>query len=186
MSKRIDTDSAKTNASNFWPTPPDAVVPLVPELRLDLPAVPNRYFIEPCAGDGALVKALRVHGIICKVAFDNAPRDPDVRLGDAAKVDWGETAPDEIPLPVVTNPPWARHLLEPILANLIGTRVVWLLLPLDMAANLWTNPYMRYVNRIVPLGRVSWLGNGKAGMENSMWARFSPQVRSFITERKPK
>jgi hypothetical protein len=185
VSKRTDTDSAAENPSNFWPTPASAVEPLVPELRQDLPAPPRAYFVEPCAGDGALVRALRLHGIACRVAFDTEPRDSIVRRGDASRVDW--TVADGAPaIPVVTNPPWARHLLEPILVNIIGTRVIWLLLPLDYATNLWTNPYMRYVNRIVPLGRVSWKGNGRGGMENSAWFRFSPQVRSFITERKPK
>lgn len=182
MSKRIDTDSAKTNASNFWPTPLEAVVPLLEPLRQDVVAAKSR-FIEPCAGDGALVDALVFHNFACAAAFDTAPRRSDIRHGDAANVDWSTVNPA---IPAVTNPPWARHLLEPILAAVIGTRVVWLLLPLDYATNLWTNLYMRHVNCLVPLGRVSWLGNGQGGMENSAWFRFSPQVRSFITERKPK
>lgn len=182
MSKRTDTDSAVANPSNFWPTPPEAVTPLLEPLRQDVVLAKSR-FIEPCAGDGALVDALVFHNFVRAVAFDNEPRRSDIRHGDATTVDWSTVNPA---IPAVTNPPWARHLLEPILAAIIGTRVVWLLLPLDYTTNLWTNPYMRHVNRIVPLGRVSWKGNGKGGMENSAWFRFSPQVRSFITERKPK
>lgn len=178
MSKRTETSSAKTNPSDFWPTPPSAVLPLVPHLTLD---TLKNAFIEPCAGDGALVDALVAQGLECVLASDIAPRHTSIIQKDAAKMRLVSAI-----YPIVTNPPWARPLLEPILANLVGKAPVWLLLPLDMAANLWTNPYMRHVNKIVPLGRVSWLGNGKAGMENSMWARFDIKRQDFITERKAK
>ena len=181
MAKRTNTDSALTNRNNFWPTPREAVLPLVDHLRLDTIFSKWRY-VEPCAGDGALVDALAEQGFLCAGAFDVAPRRADIKARDAA------LAPVRlIPhLPRVTNPPWAKHLLKPILDNLVGQTVVWLLLPLDMAANIWTNPYMAHVNKLVPLGRVSWLGNGKAGMENSAWFRFDMLPQDFITERKAK
>lgn len=180
MAKRTNTDSATENPSNWWPTPSAAVVPLLEPLRDDVMASRGR-FIEPCAGDGALVDVLVFNNFECAVAFDTAPRRDDIRKGNAARI----TIHSRV-IPFVTNPPWAQHLLEPILANLVGKAPVWLLLPLDMATNLWTNPYMRHVNKLVPLGRVSWMNNGRAGMENSAWFRFDLRRHDFITIRHPK
>lgn len=176
MAKR--TPNTTPRPRDFWSTPPECVVPLVPHLTGD---IIKHGFVEPCAGAGALVDALAACGVKCIVAFDIAPQRAGIKTGDASKI----TVPGPS-IPIVTNPPWNRDMLEPILANIIGKTTVWLLLPLDYATNVWTNPYMRHVNKIVPLGRVSWLGNGKAGMDNSCWYRFDIKRQNFITERKPK
>lgn len=176
MSKRTPNTIARPR--DFWATPPEAVMPLVPYLRSD---VGTRGFVEPCAGAGALVDALAAHGVKCTVAFDIAPQRAGIRSGDASKV----TVPGPS-IPIVTNPPWKQALLEPILENIIGKTTVWLLLPLDYVANLWTNPFMAHVSRIVPVGRVSWLGNGQGGFDNVAWFRFSIPKPHIITERKRK
>lgn len=175
MGKRSDNDSAATNPSDFWPTPAAGVLPLVPHL------VPGSTFIEPCAGDGALIDELERHGFKCSMAFDVAPRREGIARRDASRI-----VGFNMVSPIITNPPWRRKLLEPILDNLVGQATLWLLLPLDYTTNLWTNRFMRHVNKIVPIGRVSWLGNGKGGMENSAWYRFERNIQDFIGERKPK
>ena len=177
MAKRTKTDSAAVNPRDFWPTPMEAVPPLVERLKV---TDPNGLIIEPCAGDGRLADALTANGLKVRIMSDIEPRRDDVRRGDASKLPF---APTHL---VVTNPPWSRDLLEPILHNMVGKTNAWLLLPLDYLANLWMAPFVPYVNQIVPLGRVSWLNNGKGGYENSAWLRFNWAQRNIVAARKPK
>lgn len=178
MSKR--TPGTTPRPRDFWPTPPAAVLPLVPHLREDTLSSNGRY-IEPCAGAGALVDALAAHSFSAAAAFDIEPQREDIRRGDASKL-----PPPGPHFPWVTNPPWSQHLLMPILANAVPRTPVWLLLPLDYAANLWMAPWLPYVDKLVPLGRVSWLGNGKGGYDNAAWMRFSMKRVFHIEPRTPK
>lgn len=172
MSKRTATESAKKNPKDFWPTPYRAVVPLVPHLT------PLDVFVEPCAADGQLVRHLLRHLQVCLSAFDIIPRGGGVQWGDAATAEYDRN------VQVITNPPFRRSLLEPLLDRWIGFVPCWLLLPSDYAINIWTNPYMRYVDKIVPIGRVSWMNNGVGGMENYAWFHFSLDRVGLISERK--
>ncbi len=168
MSKRTQTNSAEINPKNFWPTPKAAVDPL----RDVIPA--GTVYVEPCAGGGDLIGHL--DWLTCSAAYDISPSSPVI-----VQVDAVEVKPDK--RMIVTNPPFQWTLLKPLLDHWIGKRVCWLLLPLDMLANKRTAPYMAHVDRIVPLGRVSWLNNGKGGMENFAWFRFDTKEQPFIARR---
>lgn len=156
MSKRTQTSSAR----NWWPTPPDAVTPLLAVLP------PQTRFVEPCAGDGILARTLQQAGHLCMDAYDLEPRGPGVRLADALLT--------PLTCQAITNPPFERPLLVPLLEAWVRANALWLLLPLDHLANRWFGPYAPHVRRIVPVGRVSWLGNGKGGMDNHAWVLFHP------------
>jgi len=170
MSKRTKTASAATNPKNFWPTPREAVMPLTRHL------VPGTVYDEPCAGDGAIMRVLAEHGMLCAAAHDVIPTGPGILLGDATKLPVGGRL-------IVTNPPYAQPLLQPLLDHWIGNREAWLLLPSDMLMNVWSNPYVRHIDRILPLGRVSWMQNGQAGMENSAWLHFTKESVDLILPR---
>lgn len=58
---------------DFYPTPLAAVVPLLPHLDYS-------HFVEPCAGNGALIDHLRDAGFHCVAACDIHPKRHDVRL----------------------------------------------------------------------------------------------------------
>lgn len=167
MSKRTKTDNALKNPKDFWPTP------FKPIRKLAEVLPPFTVYEEPCAGDGAILRGLYDH--LCGDAYDFMPRAIGIRGADALTV-----RPKYL---VITNPPYRRSLLQPLLDHWIGRHECWLLLPLDMASNVWTNPYMRYVDRILPLGRVSWMQNGKAGMENSCWFHFGLDNVGLILHR---
>jgi hypothetical protein len=53
---------------DFYPTPYEAVVPLLPHLPWPC------SFIEHCAGDGALIRHLERAGHVCNFAYDIEPR----------------------------------------------------------------------------------------------------------------
>lgn len=170
MSKRTRTKSAINNPRNYWPTP----IGPINQLGRILPA--GMMYDEPCAGDGRLIRGLAPHGLFCVQAHDLVPQGAGIRIGNALNLPISGR-------PIITNPPYAKSLLEPLLDHWIGRTEVWLLLPSDMMVNKWTNPYMRFVDRILPIGRVSWMENGKAGFENSVWFRFSTDRVDLILNR---
>jgi len=70
---------------DFYPTPREAVVPLLAHIQ------PRQQFIEPCAGDGQLVRHLQKEGRVCIAAYDIEPRGNDICAGDAKAFTIAET-----------------------------------------------------------------------------------------------
>lgn len=155
----------------FWPTPFEAVKPLIPFL----PA--QAVYAEPCAGDGALIRHLSNLwlGGSCGHACDLVPNGVGVVVGDAREVTYR-------PEFFITNPPWpvVGGRGEPalsILQHLCGIARTWALLPWDFAANDYFSRISAACVQIVPIGRVSWLNNGKGGKDNAAWYLFDRQNR---------
>lgn len=101
MGKRSDFERVPRD---FYPTPAEAVPPLLAHLS------PGTKFIEPCAGDGALVDHLTAHGHRCLQASDIDPRRAGIAQVDALDLAWGPEA-------FITNPPWDRKVLHPLIIH---------------------------------------------------------------------
>lgn len=164
MSKR--TPGLPQRPRGFWPTPIEAVRPLIPHLP------PVADWIEPCAGDGALLRHL-VHlwpGGRCVAASDLEPQAEGIQQKDARYV---RQEPDLF----ITNPPWpvGGKKGDPalsIILHLMHLAPSWMLLPWDFGANVYYREVAAACVRILPVGRVSWLNNGKGGMDNCAWYLF--------------
>ncbi len=139
---------------------------------------PTLQFSEPCAGARVLADHLESLGHDCVEAYDLAPRDPRVDRGDACT---------RIPRRLaITNPPYSRNSAIPILKAAISwPHGAWLLVPHDWLANRWFAPFARHVGRLLPVGRVSWLGNGQSGFENSSWIWLQHRPVGFVLPRPP-
>lgn len=170
MSKRTATISTITNPKDFWETPLAAAAPLG-EI---LPSFTE--YDEPCAGNGALVEHLFKFDIFCAAASDINPRQPFITHANALDV-----KPTRM---IITNPPFSWPNLQPLLDHWIGTVECWLLLPLDMIANKRVSPYAVHIRQVLPIGRVSWLGNNKGGMENYAWLNFAIDPQRFVLPRR--
>jgi hypothetical protein len=148
-------------AQDYYPTPAKAVLPLLPHL------LPRTRFVEPCAGDGALIRALEAAGHICVHASDIELRAPNIVLDDAATCNLHEGSV------AVTNPPWAWDMLHPIIENLSAQLPTWLLLDADFMHNVRAARFMRQCRKIVSIGRVQWIADSKQfGKSNSCWMLF--------------
>ena len=90
---------------DFYPTPREAVLPLIPHLR------GIRTFAEPCCGDGALVRHLESFGLRCVYAGD---------IHDTGQDALDLTPADINGAPIITNPPFSRES-QPLLRRLIAT-----------------------------------------------------------------
>jgi hypothetical protein len=153
MGKRSDFERRE---ADFYQTPRVAVVPLIPYLR------GIRSFIEPCAGDGALVRHLEAFGLRCVYSGD-------IRTGQDALAFNGYGAADAI----ITNPPYTRDLMHRLIEHFQRIGPTWLLLELDWASTRQASPFMATCSDIVAIGRLKWIeGSKHTGKDNYGWFRF--------------
>jgi hypothetical protein len=146
---------------DFYPTPYEAVVPLLPHL-----AAATR-FCEPCAGDGRLIDHLASAGHVCASAWDIEPRRDDIAQKDA--LEWVIGNIDCF----ITNPPWAREILHPLIDHLSIEHPTWLLFDADWMHTRQSAPFMPYLRKIVSVGRVKWIPDSPfTGKDNCCWYLF--------------
>jgi hypothetical protein len=158
MGKRSDFERRERD---FYPTPYAAVVPLLGHLP------PRTLFVEPCAGDGALVSHLHRHGHHCVDATDIDPGNPFIGARDAltAQIGQGQF--------FITNPPWERTILHPLIEHLSDQAPTWLLFDADWMHTKQATPYLPRLRKIVSVGRVKWIPDSKmTGKDNCCWYLF--------------
>lgn len=155
---------------DFYPTPYEAVLPLLPFLP------DGTKFIEPCAGDGALIRHLEKNGHNCVGAFDIEPMAGGVAEGDAFQVmAFGADM-------FITNPPWDRKILHPLIMHLSEQCPTWLLFDADWMHTRQSSELMHRCAKIVSVGRVKWIpGTKNTGKDNCCWYLFhsSPSKTEF-------
>jgi hypothetical protein len=120
---------------DFYPTPVEAVVPLLAHLE------PRTVFIEPCAGAGDLARHLRAVGHQCIERVDIEPRAPGIFEADATVHRWAEDAGHFDCF--ITNPPWSREDLHKIIVNLSDQAPAWLLFDADWSHTRQPRPVSR-------------------------------------------
>ena len=161
MGKRSDFPRRK---NDLYITPEKAVLPLLPHLS------PGTRFIEPCAGTGALIDHLEKHGHKCVGAWDIDPKRSDIIQLDAT---CGACLPPTTIDYFITNPPWTRQILHPIIDNLSSQAPTWLLFDADWMHNKHAQPYLKYCKKIISVGRVKWIEDSKASAkDNAAWYLF--------------
>jgi hypothetical protein len=135
---------------DFYPTPEEAVAPLIRHLA----AARIRTFAEPCCGDGDLVRHLERHGLRCVYAGD-------ISTGRDA------LACESFSAPVITNPPWSRGVLHPMIAHFMqAAPVAWLLFDSDWSHTRQSTALIKHCSLILPIGRVKWIpGTEHAGLQ---------------------
>jgi hypothetical protein len=158
MGKRSDFER---RPRDFYPTPVEAVAPLLPHL------LSGATFVEPCAGNGALIEHLQAHGLKCVNAFDVEPQREDIDKADARDILFcrGQY--------YITNPPWARGILHELIAHLSDQAPTWLLFDADWVHTRQAAPYLNRLRRIVAVGRVKWIADSPfTGKDNCAWHLF--------------
>jgi hypothetical protein len=166
MSKRAPQFERRER--DFYPTPREAVLPLLPHLP------PRLRYIEPCAGDGALIRHLDSAGHKCLGAYDLEPRagtEPHLCVRqDAREYQYPGVAYGSI---FITNPPWARETLHPIIRNLSSQASTWLLFDADWMHTRQAAPYLPLCRKIVSVGRLKWIPDSPfTGKDNCAWYLF--------------
>lgn len=166
MGKRSDF---KRRERDFYPTPYDATLPLIPHLGNG-----QIRFEEPCCGEGNLIQHLytATQGRCrCVMATDIENRMGNDKV-DALDINYcrGDV--------FITNPPWplpakrGDPTLE-IALHLCNVAPTWLLLPADIIHNKYWSYLEPVCEKIVSVGRVKWIPDSLGpGKDNCIWALF--------------
>jgi len=166
------------NPRDYYPTPEEAVLPLL-DFVATRAGCQKTTFIEPCAGDGRLVRHLTKQGLSCVYACDIEPQADFIKKRDVLFF-------DNTPMPacdfVITNPPWGRKLLLPMIEEFRQHAPTWLLIDADFIFTKQAKQCMSFCHKIVSVGRVSWMDNGTSGMDNCIWVLFRKEVNYGHTE----
>ena len=166
MGKRSDFER---KPRDFYPTPMEAVKPLLEHLPEDF------TFAEPCAGNGSLIEHLETKGI-CMWASDIEPQANGIHECDYSDVGFDELIESDY---VITNPPWNRNFLHPMIEHLSKQKPTWLLFDADWMHTKQSVPYMNMCSKIVSVGRIKWFGN-MTGKDNCAWYLFDRKVNNTI------
>ena len=139
-----------------------ATIPLIPHLK----AEGIISFVEPCCGQGDLVRHLEAAGLTCSYSGDIVTGQDGRRLTRALCGDADA---------IITNPPFTKPLMHELLQAFVDTGLpVWILCGLDWVATLSAVPYLPKCSDVVPIGRVKWFADSEfTSLENYAWFRFS-------------
>lgn len=106
-------------------------------------------------------------GHVCARARDISPQRDDIEQKDALTTLTGNIDC------FITNPPWSRLILHPIISFLSAQHPTWLLFDADWAHTRQSAPYMAYCRKIVSIGRLIWIpGTTTSGKDNCAWYLF--------------
>jgi len=156
---------------DFYPTPYEAVLPLLPHLD------DETFFDEPCAGNGALALHLEKHGHICVWASDIKPQPSLSNLLKIYQRDYRLADQQSGADYFITNPPWDRKLLHPMISFMSLLRPTWLLFDADWMHTKQSSDLIKYCHKIVSVGRVKWISDSKmTGKDNCAWYLFDKSI----------
>ena len=171
MGKRSDFER---RPRDWYPTPETAIPALLPHLQSG-----TRY-IEPAAGDGALIRHLQPHGHQCIFASDLDPQAQGIMPLDLFHLTARHVRGADC---VITNPPWDRPLLHTMIEHLMALRLpAWLLIDANWAHSLRAAPILsKHCTDIVVTGRHRWIPDSPhTGKDDCAWFHFQP-VSTGIT-----
>ena len=169
MGKRSDFPRMK---GDYYRTPDRNVVKPI------LQFVPeSSTFFEPCAGDGSLIDILESFGLVCNYACDIDPKRWDIVKRDMFDIFLENDDFFSCDF-FITNPPWTRKILHPAIRTLVEIKPTWLLFDADWAHTYQAIDLLRFCHKIISVGRVSWMENGKKGKDNVCWYLFDKQQAS--------
>ncbi|MDP5216717.1 class I SAM-dependent methyltransferase [Ruegeria sp. 2205SS24-7] len=159
MGKRSSFDRIPRDA---YDTPLEAVLPIIPQL-------PDSFWAwEPCAGRGQLIEHIMDNhdgAILC--GSDIEPRAAWVFQRDALEV---ENSKADL---IITNPPWDRKVLHPMIEHFSAMCPTWLLFDADWVHTKQSAPYIKWLRKIVSVGRVKWIPDSPyTGKDNCCWYLF--------------
>lgn len=162
MSKR--SDFPKVPKDFYATVDPKAIPPKFIE------CIRGKTYAEPCYGDGDL-EDLLVDVAICNWRSDVRETVGSSKVIDAMDITGGMFERMGIDL-IVTNPPFSRKVLLPLIDHFINLKPTWLLLPAGFMNNIYFGPYMRKCTKVISIGRVCWYpqeGKRVASTDDFCW-----------------
>jgi len=166
MSKRSSFD--KIPREYYPTTDPKAIPPKFIEF------IRGKTYAEPCCGEGDLTELL--------MDISSCRWESDIEYRGCGK-QWDAMCLSKNELErcdlIITNPPYSRDVLLPMIDHFISLKPTWLLLPADMMHNLYFGDYMRKCSKVISVGRICWFpkeGKRVASTDNYMWAYWEQEA----------
>ena len=125
----------------------------------------------------SLVRHLEKHGHSCYFASDLEPQDEPVDIAGAMVSHKAITA-DALTLTtplqgadvIITNTPWSRHILHPMIEHFRKHKRAWILLDAGWMFTKQSADYMGYCSKVVAVGRLRWIADTKmTGKDDCVW-----------------
>lgn len=165
MGKRSNFDKIPKDA--YMTTDTRAVKPLLE--YFGKPTLPFYTYYEPCAGNGDLIDLLFSVGFKC-VGKSDIEQDARTTQYDTEGVKY-----------FITNPPWTRKILHPIIDNLRNQLPTWLLFDAAWMFTAQSAPYMKYCKVVIPVGRLRWIpGTTMDGKDDCAWYLFDKEESQCV------
>jgi hypothetical protein len=148
---------------DFYPTiDPRAVEPVIPHLHYE---TGGRY-VEPCVGEGHLKRLLDRYGLVCVSSGDLLPGTEIPHLDE----EWIRDCKADF---IITNPPWDRAVLHPLIIRLSRLVPTWLLIDAPWMHTRQAAPYLQRCTAIVSVGRLKWFEDTPhQSKDDCAWFRF--------------
>ena len=89
---------------------------------------------------------------------------------------------ESVPDYFITNPPWNRELLHPMIESLSNIAPTILLFDADWMHTKQSIPYLPRLKSIISIGRIKWIPDSKmTGKDNCCWYWFDKNNNQNIT-----
>lgn len=162
---------------DFYPTPLEAVKPLCSHLPKSTSLIADFVYAEPCAGNGALINHLPG---ACGYASDVYPKQNWIEQKDVFDIILEDLYWVEL---IITNPPWDRKILHPLITHLSDMKPTWLLFDADWMHTKQSKPFLPRLKKVVSVGRIKWIPDSKmTGKDNCAWYLFDKPTENNVTE----
>lgn len=152
-------------AKDLYNTPAMALPPLL----FHLPRAVR--YLEPTAGNGALIRGLAEHGHICKLAIDLDPGDTQIAQRDALSLTPADLVGVDM---IIGNLPWSWHTFEPILSHLLTLDLpIWILRDTPWLFNRRSSALLDRCAAVQPTRRLRWIpGTKDCAKDDCAWHFF--------------
>lgn len=170
----LDVDPHVRRDADFYPTPAwmtRALVKRLPDLR-------HQRILEPCSGDGAIVRELTSPHVVMNDIIERSPLLPDFLLDATQRDSWTHFQRFEPFDLTITNPPFelafpiAQHALEFSRRGVILLlRLSWLEPTDERGPWLAEHP----PDRLIVMPRHDFRGNGSTDSVTSAWMVWSKE-----------
>lgn len=117
-----------------------------------------------------LIKHLDSLGFNCKWASDIEPQDKNIIQKDALELTNDDVLNANC---IITNPPWSRNLLHPMIHHFRKLKPTWLLFDAGWMFTKQAREFLPFCETILCVGRVKWIPNSKyTGKDDCCWYLF--------------
>lgn len=111
-------------------------------------------------------------------ASDIAPQAEGIHQISYDKLGFDELVESDY---IITNPPWSRNILHPMIDFFSEKRPTWLLFDADWVHTRQSAPYLDRLQTVVSVGRIKWFGT-MSGKDNCAWHLFDKGAKKPYAE----